>query len=570
MTTLQTINASASPEVQVNENFIATSPAGIFGRKSTTTAALTWGYYGGIFPGTYAVIADGTKALTDNATNYIECDSAGVVYTNTSAFTAGRQRLYSVVCAGGAQTCYTDYRTVIGINVPVLTGDNTWTGQNTFAAGTITTSKPLALTQTWNAGGVTFDALTVAISDTASAAGSRLLRLLSGASGTTEKFSVDKSGNVAIAGDATVSGSLTVNGTVTTVNTANLAVTDSLIKLATGNAANTLDIGTYGVYQPAATPLYTGLFRDASDGIWKLFDGLQSEPTTTVNIGGTGYAAATLLVDALQATTLTGTLSTAAQPNVTSLGTLTGLSTGLITNSVASGYAATFMGGNVGIGTTAPNAKLESLATTEQLRTSYDATHYASFTTNSTGNLTIAPVGGTLTVTGALSATGAITANGNFTAKAGTAQSIGYAGSEYIRIDSNGMAFYITNPYPAVDNSISWGITGQRWSAIWAANGTIQTSDRNKKTNIVDSDLGLDFILALKPVLFEPTDELGEPRYGLIAQDVLVASKGRSMRGFIIGEEGSYGMNYAALVTPLVSSVQYHEFRLRALEANLK
>jgi len=56
------------------------------------------------------------------------------------------------------------------------------------------------------------------------------------------------------------------------------------------------------------------------------------------------------------------------------------------------------LNGNVGIGTTVPNAKQENLSTTEQLRLSYDTTHYASFTVNSAGSLT---VGGT---TGSLSA----------------------------------------------------------------------------------------------------------------------------------------------------------------------
>jgi len=48
--------------------------------------------------------------------------------------------------------------------------------------------------------------------------------------------------------------------------------------------------------------------------------------------------------------------------------------------------------GNVGIGTTTPGAILDSLATTEQLRLSYDATNYATFTTAADGALTIATV----------------------------------------------------------------------------------------------------------------------------------------------------------------------------------
>jgi len=50
----------------------------------------------------------------------------------------------------------------------------TWTGQHTFAAGTITTSQPLTITQTWNAGGVAFTGALINITDTASATTSAL------------------------------------------------------------------------------------------------------------------------------------------------------------------------------------------------------------------------------------------------------------------------------------------------------------------------------------------------------------------------------------------------------------
>ena len=49
--------------------------------------------------------------------------------------------------------------------------------------------------------------------------------------------------------------------------------------------------------------------------------------------------------------------------------------------------------GNVGIGTTLPGAKLETLATTEQLRLSYDATNYLPFTVNSSGGVTVGRTG---------------------------------------------------------------------------------------------------------------------------------------------------------------------------------
>lgn len=65
-------------------------------------------------------------------------------------------------------------------------------------------------------------------------------------------------------------------------------------------------------------------------------------------------------------------------------------------------------GGDVGIGTTGPDAKLDSLSTTgEQLRLTYtDGSVYAGFTVDSGGDLTIAPSGGDTNITGNLSVSG--------------------------------------------------------------------------------------------------------------------------------------------------------------------
>lgn len=63
----------------------------------------------------------------------------------------------------------------------------------TLAAGTLTTSQPLTLTQTWNAGAVTFSGLKVNITDTASASPSSLLDLQRNS---TSLFSVGNDGNL--------------------------------------------------------------------------------------------------------------------------------------------------------------------------------------------------------------------------------------------------------------------------------------------------------------------------------------------------------------------------------------
>jgi len=114
-TLLDLITANqASKEVTANALYDALSQAAIFGRRASTTAGLTWGYYGGRYTksdNTTMAVANATLALTGSATNYIEANPAtGAVSVNTSAFTVGRTPLYSVVTGVSTVTSYTDYR----------------------------------------------------------------------------------------------------------------------------------------------------------------------------------------------------------------------------------------------------------------------------------------------------------------------------------------------------------------------------------------------------------------------------------------------------------------------------
>lgn len=115
-------------------------------------------------------------------------------------------------------------------------------------------------------------------------------------------------------GDLTVTGDLTVQGSNVIVNSTTTSVADNLFELANGNtSSDILDIGFYGNYDDGLSDSgateYTGLFRDASDSTWKLFDGLEVEPGNTVNTSGSGYALADLQVGDITATTLTVTNS---------------------------------------------------------------------------------------------------------------------------------------------------------------------------------------------------------------------------------------------------------------------
>ena len=89
---------------------------------------------------------------------------------------------------------------------------------------------------------------------------------------------------VKIGGNLQITGDLTVEGTATYLNTDNVTIKDGLILVANNNTADILDIGFFGKYNDGAVK-YTGLYRDASDGVFKIFDGLTTEPTTTVGGG---------------------------------------------------------------------------------------------------------------------------------------------------------------------------------------------------------------------------------------------------------------------------------------------
>jgi len=91
----------------------------------------------------------------------------------------------------------------------------------TMTGATVTTSKPiLDLSQTWNAGAVTFTAAKINVTNTASAAGSLLMDLQVGG---TSQFSVRKDGYIQMKGNGTNwsfdAGSITGNFTFGTLGT---------------------------------------------------------------------------------------------------------------------------------------------------------------------------------------------------------------------------------------------------------------------------------------------------------------------------------------------------------------
>jgi len=87
---------------------------------------------------------------------------------------------------------------------------------------------------------------------------------------------------------------------------------------------------------------------------------------------------------------------------------------------------------------------------------------------------------------------------------------------------------------PYSDNYTPLGGPYDRWKEVWAGDGTINTSDAKEKSNIQDSDFGLDFINELRPKKWIWNGRK-RPHYGLLAQDVesVMLAEGKDFAGLI-------------------------------------
>jgi hypothetical protein len=129
---------------------------------------------------------------------------------------------------------------------------------------------------------------------------------------------------------------------------------------------------------------------------------------------------------------------------------------------------------------------------------------------------------------------------------------------------------------PGTDNTYSLGDASFRFTAVYAVNGTVQTSDARQKKDIEDSDLGLEFINKLRPVSYRW--KLGPDsvrHYGLIAQEtekVVLDSRDQnnSEKAAIVDHDEKndrYGLRYTELISPLIKAVQELTDRVQKLEA---
>jgi len=111
-------------------------------------------------------------------------------------------------------------------------------------------------------------------------------------------------GSVNIAGNTTITGNLTFGGGSTT--TANLAVSDPLIFVGNAATGDTNDLGIIQEYRTGGATKYSGVTRDATDGVTKFFSGASTKPVSTVNFSEAGLVYSSIKTGAVDAAAITG------------------------------------------------------------------------------------------------------------------------------------------------------------------------------------------------------------------------------------------------------------------------
>lgn len=113
------------------------------------------------------------------------------------------------------------------------------------------------------------------------------------------------------------------------------------------------------------------------------------------------------------------------------------------------------------------------------------------------------------------------------------------------------------------------GTPSRPWGAIYAQNGVIQTSDMNKKRLIKESELGLSFVMALKPVSFAWRNSGSTtPVFGFLGQDVEKALGGKRFSGLKKGDEG-YSLRYVDFIAPMVKAMQQQQQQIEILKKEI-
>jgi hypothetical protein len=267
-----------------------------------------------------------------------------------------------------------------------------------------------------------------------------------------------------------------------------------------------------------------------------------------------------------------------------------------VNSTLVDGAINTDASGNVGIGTISPADKLEvnGIIRSNTLRTG--AT-----------NRTLELYSGTAFNTGGA----AVAIRGSATGYNDNGMEFYTSGSERMRIGSDGnllvgtatsrgAATYGATILPVSSNAYNLGDASYRWSVIFLSNNPNVSSDNRLKTDIQDSDLGLEFVNSLRPVKYKIKvgqyiskkdssgnvlyDENGEPiveeragvrnHYGFIAQEVKQALGEKDVAFWSLEDkndpESLQALSYEQLISPLVKAIQEQQSIIKELKSRIE
>lgn len=160
--------------------------------------------------------------------------------------------------------------------------------------------------------------------------------------------------------------------------------------------------------------------------------------------------------------------------------------------------------------------------------------------------------------------------------------------TDRVSLEISNNSAYSAFLYPTSNGTCVLGKAANRWHSVYAANGTIQTSDRREKENIIplgtnpvatygmrsvpeeQIDIHSELFDRLQPVQYNFINGDGRTNYGLIAQDVISAMEELGIDENELGlvyhewhtdeetgeEKDTYGIAYANLIALLIHEVQ--------------
>lgn len=246
--------------------------------------------------------------------------------------------------------------------------------------------------------------------------------------------------------------------------------------------------------------------------------------------------------------------------------------------------------GNVGIGTTAPVAKLDvrgsvvinNDAGNNDVRMESVNLQNLFLLDASADVLRIGSGFGSLTENGTSIAGTTVTYVADFDLQVASGTAIGIGSIEFLL---DGLSETTINnsfsPTTHINRDLGFSTSERAWDDVYADN-FVTVSDRREKNNVVDIDYGLSEILRMRPVSYTlKRDPFADKKLGLIAQEALqLVPESVKTHDYKVLDESDpknftrvemkrMGMDYNTLIPVLIKAIQEQQVQINTLEKEL-